>query len=536
MPLPLKLINFLIISLVLSGCKLTIDVQGEGRVAAPSDSSIACEDECEYQSSLLKIVRLEAYPAEGYEFIGFDTTANGYVNNSSNFSYSAEYGLQLLPRDIGNPEKVPFAHSDAITAIFLPSAEIRQVYHGTKASCVWFNNDAVDCWGRTRGQPEAFSGIQAFSLMDGNACAIDSHGLRCWGESGAINNPPASITNPTNVVVNSSYACALYGLTDTDIACWGDIPEYADIPEFSNPTALWDATSQIGSDYRWLCAADDNGDQCWGEGFWGQAQVPEDLNNVTDIAAGESHTCAIADGEVVCWGRNLYGQLDVPDNLVSPTAIAVNAIQSCVLDNGEVVCWGSELPEVPTDLGEVTDLQMQGNTTCVRESNKVRCWQDSIIDYFEEEFVGLTQYSAGDNIIMVLDQGIVKRVYSTGTIFTYDQYSNPNNLAIYDHNRFCVADQAGMHCSLNNEYPPATQSADLLAVSRYHNCAVDSDQVYCWGAGQEADDWSRFDRGQSQPPEGLSNITKLSTGLYHSCVVADNEAVCWGEATVPQPN
>ena len=54
----------------------------------------------------------------------------------------------------------------------------------------------------------------------------------------------------------------------------------------------------------------------WGKCEFGQCDVPDDLSDVVQIAAGGTHSLALkSDGTVVAWGNNDYGQCDVPDGL-----------------------------------------------------------------------------------------------------------------------------------------------------------------------------------------------------------------------------
>ncbi len=83
------------------------------------------------------------------------------------------------------------------------------------------------------------------------------------------------------------------------------------------------------------------------------AQVP--LNNITQVAAGGSHTCALTTGGgVKCWGNNFSGQLgdgtttqrltavDVSGLTSGVSAIAAGGFHTCALTTGGgVKCWGS---------------------------------------------------------------------------------------------------------------------------------------------------------------------------------------------------
>ena len=64
----------------------------------------------------------------------------------------------------------------------------------------------------------------------------------------------------------------------------------------------------------------------WGSNSGGKTDVPAGLTNVTQIAAGSSHSLALnADGTVVAWGNNLSGQTTVPPGLTNGIAVAATS-------------------------------------------------------------------------------------------------------------------------------------------------------------------------------------------------------------------
>ena len=137
------------------------------------------------------------------------------------------------------------------------------------------------------------SGVTAIAAGHGQACAVVSGGVRCWGDSlyselGDTTTPkrpmPVAVTGisgATAVATNGNnetvHSCALVG---GGVKCWGD--------------------NNYGS---------------LGDGAWATlSAMPVAVVGVTGataIAAGYFHTCALVSGDVRCWGFNRYGQVGV---------------------------------------------------------------------------------------------------------------------------------------------------------------------------------------------------------------------------------
>jgi len=241
------------------------------------------------------------------------------------------------------------------------------------------------------------------------------------------------------------------------------------------------------------CALLENGGvRCWGDGTSGQLgygntnnigddEHPAATGNVdvggevTQLAAGTSHTCAVLkEGRVRCWGSNVFGQLgygntnDIGDDETPASAGDVNvggpvmqlvagSRHTCaLLEDGRVRCWGlgtsgqlgyrssnnigdGEHPAAAGDVnvgGTVTQLAAGSSHTCaIVESRTVRCWG-----------------SGGSGQL---------------------GYGNPNTIG-------------------DDEYPEAAGDVNVgrpaiqLAAGAYHTCALlDNDQVRCWGSAAE---------------------------------------------------
>jgi alpha-tubulin suppressor-like RCC1 family protein len=94
----------------------------------------------------------------------------------------------------------------------------------------------------------------------------------------------------------------------------------------------------------------------WGDSGYGQLPAPEELDEVSSVAAGLYHSLALkVDGTVVGWGYNGAGQTNVPIGLSGVKAIAAGHHSMALKSDGTVVVWGSAY-EVPSGLSEVSAI------------------------------------------------------------------------------------------------------------------------------------------------------------------------------------
>ena len=116
---------------------------------------------------------------------------------------------------------------------------------------------------------------------------------------------------------------------------------------------------------------------CWGKKRYGFCDVPEDLGEVKQIAAGGSHSMALlADGTVRFSGLTEAGdgpKGDLPTFLgheVKQIAADANCVMALLAD-GTVLCWelhNNSQCDVPEDLGEVKQIAAGGgifDTNCM---------------------------------------------------------------------------------------------------------------------------------------------------------------------------
>ncbi len=266
-----------------------------------------------------------------------------------------------------------------------------------------------------------------------------------------------------------------------------------------------------------VCALKPDGTvACWGHNGWGQLGdgTREDratpvnvvgLRGVAEIAAGLGHSCARTnDRQLFCWGQNEHGQIGdgtyelrtaptrVLDDVV---AVVTGRAHTCALrTEGRVWCWGENLDG---QLGDTTRSEPDGHrptpaqvavegvlalvagpgSTCVRTETDVLCWG-------RNDSRQLATRPGGRATAAVLrptsmgDAGAVAQV-ALGSRFS------------------CVRDEEGrVHCvGLNHRgqlgdgsrrlrrrlTPVADLLATELAAGIEHVCAIDGDEVLCWG-------------------------------------------------------
>jgi uncharacterized delta-60 repeat protein len=120
----------------------------------------------------------------------------------------------------------------------------------------------------------------------------------------------------------------------------------------------------------------------WGPEYTTHADTPASLAGVTveAISAGNHHGLALTDGgEVVAWGQNYSGQSTVPGGLADIVAVAGGGWHSMALrDDGTVAAWGYNgygQTDVPAGLDDVIAIAA-GDYHCLalRENGTIVAW------------------------------------------------------------------------------------------------------------------------------------------------------------------
>jgi alpha-tubulin suppressor-like RCC1 family protein len=198
------------------------------------------------------------------------------------------------------------------------------------------------------------------------------------------------------------------------------------------------------------------------------------LDNVAEIALGDSHTCALRlDGTVSCWGSNTNGEVGVgyPKDSLSPvpvptlnhvTDIALGFHDSCVrLETGGVFCWGDNA---------YGKLGIGGNIDAHQAT-----WVSAGFGYAKEVGLGQAHSCA---------------LKADGSVFCWGYNGNSH---------------LGNGAGPDQDVP--IQVDNLLgvtevAVGKFHTCTrKTSGEVQCWGQGSEGQlgNGTHFDEGKPTP-------------------------------------
>jgi alpha-tubulin suppressor-like RCC1 family protein len=275
--------------------------------------------------------------------------------------------------------------------------------------------------------------------------------------------------------------------------------------------------------------------RCWGYSGYGQADVPSDLGQVTQVSAGESHSCAVTvAGLARCWGYNGYAQVDVPSDLGEVTQVSASKFDTCALTVAGVVrCWGftgTRQVDVPSDLGVVTQVSAGGLHVCaLTVRGVVRCWgwNGNFQSEVPADLGVVTQVSAGDSHSCAVNVfGVVRCWGEVGQPV-------PSDLGVVTQvsagrQSSCALNNAGLvRCwgniiSGQNSVPSDLDIASQVSAGRSHSCALSvAGVVRCWGD---------IGGGKTEVPMDRGGVSLVSAGYYHSCALNDAGAVrCWGE-------
>lgn len=242
--------------------------------------------------------------------------------------------------------------------------------------------------------------VTAISAGDGHTCAITAGSVYCWGPNwdGEIGNNttdranfPTKVSNVASVFTNSGVTQVSAGHDHTCVVtlgsmyCWGS----------NNDGQLGDNT---GTSTQTAVKVYDV------DGVFTNS-------NITNIAAGGTHTCAITGGSVYCWGYGDEGQLGNDDNSDEQAAVKVadgdngfvnssvthltaGENHNCAVQGGSMYCWGygdsgqlgddnDNDRETPVKVYDVagmftnsgtTNISAGGDHTCAISSGDVFCW------------------------------------------------------------------------------------------------------------------------------------------------------------------
>lgn len=162
-----------------------------------------------------------------------------------------------------------------------------------------------------------------------------------------------------------------------------------------------------------------------------------------------------------------------------------------------IQCWGSDTSsknttQTPDGLSKVDSLKMGLNFACSKKANAFNCWGD---DGFGQTQVptlnGMVDFALGSQHACA-----IQKIGSNNTVTCWGDDDAPNGKTT----------------------PPSMTNPTAIAASYYHSCAIDGNEVKCWGA----------DSNGETANQTLNQPTLLALGYKSSCAVDSDGIHCWG--------
>ncbi|MAZ25408.1 MAG: hypothetical protein CMK41_06515 [Porticoccaceae bacterium] len=242
------------------------------------------------------------------------------------------------------------------------------------------------------------------------------------------------------------------------------------------------------------------------------------------IRVSQYTACALDDNGVVCWGRRR------PPESSNPTSIAMDDNIICVLDDGVINCLGKDANFMP-DEGGVTRIAGSG-TTYIKDGSHIYNigWvEHTLPEKIDPSLIRSFEYGlragSGGVCIVTDDSGLI----FTNSLSEHDwDYSNVKSCSV--DGAFCVIDDDGLKCAgnfhLTQKQPDLenpTQVSGYNGHSRDGMCAVDNNEIKCWG---ESVEYSKL----NDVPDEVNESNPFQVALFndYACALSFSGAKCWG--------
>ncbi len=259
------------------------------------------------------------------------------------------------------------------------------------------------------------------------------------------------------------------------------------------------ATTFDGGDFHSLAIKSDGQVIAWGDNFYGEASVPNNLTDVISVSAGGPHSLALkSNGTVIAWGYNRFGQTTIPNNLSNVVAISAGGYQSLALkSDGTVVAWGNNnfgQSNVPPDLtkmigvsgGDFHSLALKSDGTMVAWGNN-----DQGQTNIPSSITAVQSIRAGHgrhNLVL----------------------QNDNTVKAWGNNEFGQLD-----------IPNPLDNVIAIAAGTDHNLVLKADgSLVLWGD-------NTYD--QLNAPSNITNVVAIAAGAFHNLALqADGKMLVFG--------
>ena len=223
----------------------------------------------------------------------------------------------------------------------------------------------------------------------------------------------------------------------------------------------------------------------WGWNGYGQTNVPAEATNVVQVAAGMGFSTALcSDGSVIGWGDDSLGQIEVPLSVTNAVQIAAGSDHAlALLANGSVLAWGWNAygqTDVPADATNV--VQVAGgsfHSVALKADGTVKAWGDNTY--------GETSVPSGlTNVVRIV----------TGL----------------NHTVALKSDGSVVVWGWNN----AGQTNVPVGLSGVCDIASGGNTVFALTTNGTLVSWGDNSYGQRKPPTGITKVYEIVLGLYHA--------------------
>ena len=250
----------------------------------------------------------------------------------------------------------------------------------------------------------------------------------------------------------------------------------------------------------------------WGDGSYGQTNVPALPTNVLSMAAGDAHCLALlADRTVVTWGGNYAGQTNVPTDVTNVIAIGAGATHSAGIEaDGTLRLWGKiyyGVTNVPADLTNAVAVAVGPggqHAVAMRADGSLVDWGSSV-----EYAPLLTNFPVtATNLVSI----------AAGSLHTLALRSDGRVVA------WGVNDKGQINV------PASATNVIAIATGWRFSAALRADgKVLTWGQTH------LLYPGDLLPPTAASNVVELACGGNHVMALRrDGKLIAWGNSSFGQ--
>ena len=175
--------------------------------------------------------------------------------------------------------------------------------------------------------------------------------------------------------------------------------------------------------------------------------------------------------------------------------------------------------------------------TCALADGQAYCW--GLNDY--------GQLGTGNNNNSIIPVAVSTSGVLSGKFIIQMSGNYWHNCALASGQVYCwglnSTGQLGDGSTTNRSSPVAVSTSGVLSgkvvsqisVGRTHNCALASGQVYCWGSNVHGQLGNSNNTNSSSPVAVTTSgvlsgkfVTQVAVGAEHSCALANGQAFCWG--------